>query len=169
MMNFKILSPFALLLLFALGACDSRNSRLQGSMLREEVYRTVLLSDSIPKKTFEQLAINDVRGYGVMVADHGKDVRYFGYAVEAERLLEALRLSPFEIHADSSDVNYYEIDQASMSKYLATIPDEERQAYPFFFQTDDTDRVYAITRPPLHHLVVVKSDGKVMHRIEREI
>ena len=128
------------------------------------------LADSLPQKTFEALKIGSITGVKIVNLE-GMDVRYFEYKVDADVLLSALSDSAFSIGSKITDTKCRKISRDDFGRLLANVTDAERAYSHAMLNKEGKDfEFYACLKSPVNHFVVVnRFEGKVWHRIVRDV
>jgi hypothetical protein len=157
------------LMILAMFACKKPHlSDNYGIDSNEPIVFTARLSDSIPAKTFELLQVSEIEGISVKYVHERREVRYFEYDAESERVLSAIRRSPFSIDAQFADTGCRQIASNEIHSANHTISSSEKNMANFFWSIKPEEyEVFECVKPFVKHtLLFHKNSTQVLHRIE---
>jgi hypothetical protein len=127
----------------------------------------VSLRDSFPQKAMTALGLSDVTGIKVQYID-GRSVSYFAYPAGTDVVLNTIAGLPFSKNSKLADTLCRPVATATLRREQAGLSPAELQYGDFFWQalSQNVDAYECIKAPWKHTLLVSKTSGKVLHRIE---
>ena len=156
-------------LLFCFLACKKPANLGDGSpdAGRLPIALAASLGDSLPQKAMTALGLSDVTGVKVQYID-GRSVSYFAYPAGREVVLNTIAGLPFSKQTKIADTLCRPVAPASLQNEYARLSSTASQYADFFWQalTHNVDAYECIKAPWKHTLLVSKTSGRVLHRIE---
>jgi hypothetical protein len=127
----------------------------------------VSLSDSLPQTAMTALGLSDVTGVKIQYID-GHSASYFAYPAGREVALNTIARLPFSNRSKMADTLCRPVATASLRREYAGLSATESQYADFFRQAlnHNADAYECIKAPWKHTLLVSKTSGQVLHRIE---
>jgi hypothetical protein len=128
---------------------------------------TVSLRDSLPQKVLTALGLSDVTGVKVQYID-GRSVAYFAYPAGREIVLNAIAGLPFSKSSKLADTLCRPVAIAALQREYDDLSPTELHHADFFWQAlnHNVEAYECIKAPWKHTLLVSKTSGRVLHRIE---
>ncbi|AYB33258.1 hypothetical protein [Chryseolinea soli] len=156
-------------LLFCFLACEKPANLGDGSADagRLPIALAVSLHDSLPQKAMTALGLSDVTGVKVQYID-GRSASYFVYPASRQVALNTIAGLPFSKHAKIADTLCRPVATAALQYEYAHLSSVESQYADFFWQAlnHNVEAYECIKAPWKHTLLVSKTSGQVLHRIE---
>ena len=156
-------------LLFCFLACQKPATLGDGVAAGERlpIALAVSLRDSLPQKAMTALGLSDVTGVKVQYVD-GHAVSYFAYPAATDVALNTIAMLPFSKHGKLADTLCRPVATATLRGEYAGLSPTELQYGDFFWQalSQNVEAYECIKAPWKHTLLVSKTSGQVLHRIE---
>jgi hypothetical protein len=125
------------------------------------------LKDTLPEKTFNEIKVNVI---GLKIRDlNGSDVRYFEYQCDPGKLLHALSNSSFHLNSENSALSCGPISKDDLISNLEKSfgGDKEYRARFGDYDPNGYEAFECIKLPLIHHVLVNRLSGKIIHRVEK--
>jgi hypothetical protein len=156
-------------LLFCFLACKKPANLGDGSADagRLPIALAVSLRDSLPQKAVTALGLSDVTGVKIQFID-GRSASYFAYPAGREVALNTIAGLPFSKGSKIADTLCRRVATAFLQREYAGLSATESQYSDFFWQAlnHNVDAYECIKAPWKHTLLISKTSGRVLHRIE---
>lgn len=127
----------------------------------------VSLSDSLPQKALTTLGLSDVTGVKIQYID-GRSASYFTYSAGRDIALNTIAGLPFSKGSKLADTLCRPVATEALLHEYAGLSTTESQHADFFWQAlkQNVEAFECIKTPWKHTLLVNKTSGQVLHRIE---
>ncbi|HEY5749353.1 MAG TPA: hypothetical protein VIU12_24970 [Chryseolinea sp.] len=156
-------------LLFCFLACKKPANLGDGSadVGKLPIALAVSLRDSLPQKAMTTLGLSEVIGVKVQYID-GHSASYFSYPAGREVALNTIAGLPFSKGSKVADTLCRPVATATLQREYASLSSTESRYADFFWQAlNHNVEVYECIKAPWKHtLLVSKTSGQVLHRIE---
>ncbi|MFZ6013235.1 MAG: hypothetical protein ACOYXT_23030 [Bacteroidota bacterium] len=125
------------------------------------------LADTLPARSFQELQIKDVLGLKINYLQGGS-VQYFEYKADANTVLKVLAKLPFPKDVALADTGCRRVAFEQLQLMALDVSPTEYASASFFWQADADDHEFyeCIKSPVRHQVLISKSSGKVLHRID---
>lgn len=125
------------------------------------------LGDSLPQKAMTALGLSQVTGVKIQYID-GHSASYFAYPAGREVILNTIAGLPFSKGSKVADTLCRPVAAAFLQREYAGLSATESQYSDFFWQAlnHNVDAYECIKAPWKHTLLISKTSGQVLHRIE---
>jgi hypothetical protein len=165
----RIAFIFPLLLIASAFACSKHKSKIstEWNEYASPRIENVRLYDSIPALAKHHLAIKELHGIKVNYIS-GRSASYFEYEADAEKLIKTLGALPFLKSNEVSDTLCREMQHSFSLSGNKVLSAQEIKAASFFWKinTDEYQYYECIKWPSRHTLLINKTTGRILHRVE---
>jgi len=156
-------------LLFCCLACKKPANLGDGSVDAGKlpIALAVSLRDSLPQKAMTALGLSDVSGVKVQYID-GRSASYFAYPAGRDVALNTIAGLPLSKRAKVADTLCRPVARVMLQREYADLSTAESRYADFFWQAlnQNVDAYECIKAPWKHTLLVSRTSGQVLHRIE---
>ncbi len=167
-LSFALLFP--LLMFASMFACKRPVEAIASTTWQD--YKSPIISraslrDTIPIKSLPIKEINGIKA----IYKNGNTTQYFEYEADADKILDIINRLPFKKTNHITDTTYRTMQITFSLSAKSVLSFEENEAASFFWNAKSDDYRYyeCIKAKDTHTILVSKTTGRILHRIESEV